>query len=214
MVCTTIGNMARLPLPGITYIVNKNGLQRFYSDIFYILWAPIDKPTQTNGGTSTYQSKISTRWISYTMQTEISGIKEQAIQTQDDVSAPYRMTAYWLEKWTGHPNPTERGDHIEPYWQVAIHYHGLDHLGLNSGSPHGFSNSDCNKYEAAQLAILNLDYCSYHDKKGDHKSANCLCPYIKCLPHWEKCYVLKTHLYYRRGCLIDDTIEGVQQKWK
>jgi hypothetical protein len=109
----------------------------------------------------------------------------------------------------GHPTATEGDNHIELYRQVAIHHHGLDCLGLNSGGLRGFSDSDCNKYEVAQLAILNLDYCSYHDKRGDHKSGNCLCLHIKCLPHWGKCYIPKMHPYYGRGCLIDDTIEGV-----
>jgi hypothetical protein len=114
----------------------------------------------------------------------------------------------------GCPTPTEGGDHIESYWQVAIHHHRLDHLGLDSGRLRGSSDSDCDKYKVAQLAILNLDYCSYHDKRGDHKSGDCLCPHIKCLPHWRKCYIPKTHLYYGGGCLIDDTIEGVCQKQK
>jgi hypothetical protein len=148
------------------------------------------------------------------MQTETSGMKEQAIQTWTDVPAQFGTTAYWLEKRTGHPTAPQGDDHIEPYRQVAVHSHRLDRLGLDFSSLHGFSDSDCDKYEAAQLAILDLDYCSYHDKRGDHKSSDCLCPHIKYLPHWGKCYVLKTHLYYRGGCLMDNTIEGVRHKQK
>ena len=114
----------------------------------------------------------------------------------------------------GCPNAPQGDDHTESYRQVAIHRHGLDCLGLNSSSLHGFSDSDCDKYEVARLAILDLDYCSYHNKRGDHKSGNCLYPHIKCLPHWGKCYVLKTHCYYGGGCLMDDTIEGVRHKRK
>ena len=132
----------------------------------------------------------------------------------DQRTSQYGMTTYWLEKRTGCPTAPQGGDHIEPYRQVAIHNHGLDHLGLNSGSLCGFSDSDCDKHEAARLAILNLDYCSYHDKQGDHKSSDCLCPHVKCLPHWGKCYVPKTHHYYGGGCLMDDTIEGVRHKHK
>jgi hypothetical protein len=146
------------------------------------------------------------------MQTETSGIKEQAIQTRTNVPAQYGITTYWLEKQMGRPTASQGDNHVELYRQVAVHNHRLDHLGLNSGGLHEFSNSDCDKYEAARLAILNLDYCSYHDKRGDHKSSDCLCPHIKCLPHWEKCYIPKTHLYYGGGCLMDDTIEGVHYK--
>ena len=112
----------------------------------------------------------------------------------------------------GRPTAPPGDDHIESYRQVAVHNHRLDCLGLDSGSLHGFSDSGCDKYEAARLAILNLDYCSYHDKQGDHKSSNCLCLHIKCLPHWGKCYVPKTHLHYGGGCLMDNTIEGVYHK--
>jgi hypothetical protein len=114
----------------------------------------------------------------------------------------------------GRPNAPQGNAHPEPYWQVAVHRHRLDCLGLDSGSLRGFSDSDCDKYEAAKQAILDLDYCSYHEKRGDHKSGDCLCLHIKCLPHWGKCYVPSTHQYYGGGCLMDDTIEGVQRKCK
>jgi hypothetical protein len=114
----------------------------------------------------------------------------------------------------GCPTAPQGDDNIEPYRQVAVHSHRLDRLGLNSSGLRGFSDSDCDKYEVARLAILNLDYCSYYDKRGDHKSGNCLCPHIRCLPHWGKCYIPKTHRYYGGGCLIDNTIEGVHHKWK
>jgi hypothetical protein len=148
------------------------------------------------------------------MQMETGGMKEQAIQTWPDVPAQYGTTAYWLEKQMGRPNAPQGDTHPELYWQVAVHYHGLDHLGLDFRGLCGFSDSDSDKYEAAKRAILELDYCSFHDKKGDHKSGNCLCPHIKCLPHWGKCYVPTTHQHYGGGCLMDDTIKGVQRKCK
>ena len=89
---------------------------------------------------------------------------EQAIQTPIDIPAEYGTTAYWLEKQTGRPNAPQGDAHLEPYRQVAVHCHGLDHLGLDSSGLRGFSDSDCDKYEAAKQAILDLDYCSYHDK--------------------------------------------------
>ena len=45
MVCSTIRDLAQLPLPGITYVINKDGSQRFHPDIFHTPWAPIDKLT-------------------------------------------------------------------------------------------------------------------------------------------------------------------------
>ena len=46
MVCSTIGDLARLPSPGITYVVDEDGSQRFHPDIFHAPQAPIDEPTQ------------------------------------------------------------------------------------------------------------------------------------------------------------------------
>jgi hypothetical protein len=214
MVCSLIGDLARPPSPGITYVVDEDGLKRFHPDIFHAPRAPIDEPTQTDGSSSTYQPESATRWVSRVTQTETSGTKEQAVQTRTDVLAQYGTTAYWLEKRTGRPNAPQGSTHPEPHWQVAVHHHGLDRLGLDSGGLHGFSDSDSDKYEEAKRAILDLDYCSYHKKRGDHKSGDCLCPHIKCLPHWGKCYVPTTHQHYGGGCLMDDTIEGVRRKRK
>jgi hypothetical protein len=98
-------------------------------------------------------------------------MKEQAIQMRTDVPAQYGTTAYWLEKQTGCPNALQGDTHLESYRQVAVHRHGLDCLGLDSGGLYGFSDGDSDKYEAAKRAILNLDYCSFHDKRGITRAA-------------------------------------------
>jgi hypothetical protein len=149
MVCSTIGDLAQPPSPGITYVIDEDGSQRFHPDIFHVPRAPIDELTQTNGVSSTYQPESTTRWVSRATQTETGGTKEQAIQTQTDVPAQYGTTAYWLEKRMGRPNAPQGDDHVELYRQVAIHHHGLDCLGLDSSGLRGFSDSDCNKYKAA-----------------------------------------------------------------
>ena len=145
MVCSTIGDLARPPSPGITYVINEDGSQRFHPDIFHLPQAPIDEPTQTNGSTLTYQRESTTRWVSHATQIETSGTKEQAVQTRADVPTQYGTTAYWLEKQMGHPTAPQGDDHAEPYRQDAVHSHRLDHLGLDSSSLHGFSDSDCDK---------------------------------------------------------------------
>jgi hypothetical protein len=66
-------------LPGITYVIDENGSQRFHPDIFHVPQAPIDELTQTDGSASTYQSETATHWVSHATQTETSGTKEQAI---------------------------------------------------------------------------------------------------------------------------------------
>ena len=60
MVCSTIWDLARPPLLGITYVINEDGSQRFHPDIFHAPWAPIDELTQTDGSASTYQSETAT----------------------------------------------------------------------------------------------------------------------------------------------------------
>ena len=149
MVCSTIGDLAQPPSLGITYVVDKDGSQRFHPDIFHAPRAPVDEPTQTDGSSSTYQPESATRCVSQAMQTEMGGMKEQAIQMRTDVPAQYGTTVYWLEKRMGCPNAPQGDDHTESYRQVAIYRHGLDCLGLNSGSLRGFSDSDCDKYEVA-----------------------------------------------------------------
>jgi Chromo (CHRromatin Organisation MOdifier) domain len=61
MVCSTIGDLAQLPSPGITYVINEDGSQRFHPDIFHAPRAPVDELTQTDGSTSTYQPESATR---------------------------------------------------------------------------------------------------------------------------------------------------------
>ena len=115
MVCSTIGDLARPPSPGSTYVVDEDGSQRFHPDIFHTPQAPIDELTQTDGSPSTYQPESATRWVSRATQMEAGGMVEQAIQTWTNAPAQYGTTAYWLEKRMGCPNAPQGDAHPELY---------------------------------------------------------------------------------------------------
>jgi hypothetical protein len=133
------------------------------------------------------------------------GTEDKAIQA----FPTYGTTKYWLDQRDSNPGgPQQRDRDMEPRARLALHPHGLDRLGLDSGGLQRFD------FPNDTTPRRELKFCHFHDRMMTHNSDSCPFPHFSCMPGLGVCRVPEDHVWHGGGCLLDGTIEEIRKKRK
>jgi hypothetical protein len=220
MVYTMLGSLRHSEtLEHDFFTINENGNKII--NFLHVPQLPTNTPTQVDmeslqvGRSPPFGRRWDYKWMQMDKEAPTS-MQEQAVQTDDHPS--YGSMDYWLDVSSSPQNSTSQSGNPRITWQLAIHAHVLNQLGLNFGGLQKFGDDSFHTDDAALGAVAvnqwGYKFCQFHDKHTNHSSNQCLFPHITCMPGIGLCKVPKDHLYYGGGCLLDSMYEEIQCKQK